>query len=120
MMTRVYRDYAGRLDWEKSMARDWAETVKGWYGAQGGWVYSERGTVTQGWGSLFLRHKTEILDWYTAKLTAFQTFADLIGAEGYRPTLLGRGRGGWRFEALADAYDARQRDRHDPRRAYRG
>ncbi len=58
------------------------------------------------------------LDHLTRRCTSFETFAALIGAAHYWPTLrtdLGR-----RYRVLADAYDATQTGRGDPRRAYRG
>jgi hypothetical protein len=62
-----------------------------------------------------------MLDWLTAKLTAARTFQELLDAEGhYRPTLLTRGKGGARYEMLAEAYDLAQRERGNPKRAHRG
>lgn len=59
------------------------------------------------------------IDALTARITAFDSFADLVHAEGgYRPTLLAQH--GQDQVALADAYDAHQESVGDERRAYRG
>lgn len=114
--TRPVR-YCGRLESLESLAKEWAEQARGWHGAQGGWIYSERGTVCQGWGALYQRYSVEILDWHTRRLTGFESFDAMLTAPDYRPTILPRN---WRYTALADAYDLSQQRRSDPRRAYRG
>ena len=59
------------------------------------------------------------MDALTRELTAFDSFDALVNAAGnYRPTILPRH--GMRYVDLADAYDAFQADRGDPRRAWRG
>ena len=58
------------------------------------------------------------LDTLTRELTAFNSFLELANAAGhYRPTILPRDR---QHVDLADAYDAFQAARSDPRRAWRG
>lgn len=58
------------------------------------------------------------IDKLTRDLTAFDSLADMLNAEGgYRPTILPRDE---RHIVLADAYDAAQIRRGDERRAYRG
>jgi hypothetical protein len=124
MKTRIYRDSTGRLDWQMTMAREWAMTEQGWASAGGGWIRRQNGegsVVCQGWGSVYAHFKAEILNYYTKRLTGFSSFAAMVKAAGtYRPTLLAGGNGGWRYEALAEAYDLEQSKRNDPRRAYRG
>lgn len=69
-----------------------------------------------------------VLDNLTLELTAWSSFDAMLDAADYRPTLLVRPynrssaeiRRAARTEVLADAYDAAQADRGDPRRAYRG
>lgn len=109
---------------QSTLCREWAVEVKQWAkapGGSGGWIYTKLGTgetVTQGWGSIWYWHEAAILDWLTAKLTGFDTFTAMVEAQGsYRPTILPRN---WRYEALANAYDAAQERRRDPRRAFRG
>lgn len=58
------------------------------------------------------------LDEITRKLSSFVTFEELLGAAGgYRPTIHPDSPDKVR---LADAYDAAQAERGDPRRAFRG
>lgn len=113
--------YNGRTDWETGIAKAWAEE-HGFAGLQGGWIYTLQGRpYVQGWFAFWQIKRVQILNWLTAELTAFKTFDALINAEGgYRPTILVRGRGAWKFEALAEAYDQAQRGRGDARRAHRG
>lgn len=56
------------------------------------------------------------LDWATGILTAFKTFADMVNAGGYRPTL--RPDIDWRHLVLGVEYDMTQEARDDKRRAY--
>jgi len=124
MKTRIYRDSTGRLDWQMTMAREWATEERGWASAGGGWIRRQQGegsVVCQGWGSVYAHYKTEILNYYTSLLTCSESFDALVKAPGnYRPTLIVGGKGGWRYEGLAEAYDLAQAKRNDPRRAYRG
>jgi len=104
------------------LAKEWGNEAGNLEGRHGGWVYL-KGTASpycQGWGSVWQYKKNQILDWLTAKLTATRTLDELCasGAENhYRPTILPRN---WRYVALADAYDERQWERRDSRRAWRG
>jgi len=108
---------------QAQLAKEWGNQVKGWVAARGGWVYtsaSRNATVCQGWSGVWTWHQRAILDWLTASLTAARTLDELCasGVENhYRPTILPRN---WRYVALADAYDERQWERRDPRRAWRG
>ena len=69
-----------------------------------------------------------VLDNLTRDLTAWSSFDAMLDAVAYRPTLAVRPynrssaeiRRAARTEVLADAYDAAQAARGDPRRAYRG
>lgn len=67
-----------------------------------------------------------LADKLTRELTAFRSFDEMLTAPGnYRPTLMCHpddfsSRDGCRLMYLADLYDAAQRERGDPRRAYRG
>lgn len=102
-------------------AKEYTTRFEGLTGHGGGWIYSGSKTVCQGWSAVYSIYATKVNDYLTRKLTAFASFADLVNAGGaYRPTLLTGGRGGWRYEALADAYDAAQRRAGSPKRAYRG
>jgi len=115
-----YVTYNGRRDWETGLAKLWG-AAHGYEGREGGWIYRNDQPVRQGWYSFFLRHKTTMLDWLTTQLTASRTFQELLDAPGvYRPTLLTSGRGGWKYEILAEAFDAAQRERGNPKRAHRG
>jgi len=93
--------------------------ANGWKGNGGGWISNGLDTVrVQGWWLFFRTHSPMILDWYTRKLTAFDTFNELLGTHpNYRPTILPRD---WRHVLLADAYDWRMARRGDSRRAWRG
>jgi len=62
--------------------------------------------------------KIDKLDHVTHRCTSFPTFAALIAAPHYWPTL--RSDLGRRYSVLADAYDETQRGRGDQRRAFRG
>lgn len=110
-----------------TLCREWAASVKHWGkrpGGSGGWIYTDNGngrTVCQGWSSIWYWHRREILARLTRELTAFDSFEDMLNADGgFRPTLLILRPQDWRYEILADEYDAEQTRRHDPRRAYRG
>jgi hypothetical protein len=108
-------------DAQAKAAKEYAKRVGGYHGRQGGWIYSNLGTpLFQGWSRVYSRHAREINDTLAKTLTAFGSFDALVNAPNYRPTLIKGGRGGWRYEALADAYDQTQRSRGDSRRAYRG
>lgn len=119
----VYVTYNGRVDWRTGAAKAWG-MENGFYGAEGGWVYTSQThrPYIQGWMNFYNRKQEKILDWLTAQITAFRTFDALINAEGgYRPTLMARHRrNGWLYEALAEAYDEAQKKRGDVRRAHRG
>jgi hypothetical protein len=100
-------------------AKEWGR-ANGFKGNQGGWVSSEDGkTQVQGWWLLFRTHPTLILDWYTRKLTGFDSFEQMVTGthHTYRPTIRPLN---WRYVLLADAYDWRMARRGDTRRAYRG
>lgn len=104
---------------EKAAVRAWG-AEHGLRGRSGGWIYNDAGyAVTQGWGSVFYTHRRRILDWLTVKLTAFDTFEQMVERTGptYRPTILPTNA---LYRFLADQYDLAQRGRGDPRRAYRG
>jgi hypothetical protein len=105
-------------------AKEWGRTVRGYVGKQGGWIYtSSDQTVTQGWGSIYHMFTREIRDHYTRMLTGFDSFDSMVNSsKHYRPTLLHRPgvAKDWRHKFLADEYDACQKMRKDPRRAYRG
>lgn len=62
------------------------------------------------------------LDSLTRQFTTANTFRDLVegAAQNYRPSLPCTGRLANQRKRLADAYDAAQAKRGDPRRAYRG
>jgi hypothetical protein len=107
------------------LSRKWAAEVKDWKGTKGGWIAANAGTgrvICQGWGSVWHQNKTAILDWLTAKHTAFSSFAEMTDAtsETYCPTLLARGREKADVMALADAFDSRMAEKRSHRRAYRG
>jgi hypothetical protein len=60
----------------------------------------------------------ETLDEITRKYTAFESFEDMVNAEGnYRPTL--RTESVEELKILADFYDKVQEDKGDPRRVFR-
>jgi hypothetical protein len=102
-------------------AREWGQ-AHGFKGNQGGWISHQdapRHSICQGWWLLGRTRMPQILDWYTRKLTAFESMNDMVlhTAPSYRPTILPRD---WRHVLLADAYDWRMARRGDSRRAYRG
>ncbi len=106
---------------QQKAAKEYAKRVGGYYGRPSGWIYNNLGVpLFQGWGKVYVREARAINDALTAKLTAFSSFDALVNAPDYRPTLIRGGRGGWRYEALADAYDQAKRSRGESRRAYRG
>lgn len=101
-------------------AKEFGKT-RGAVGNHGGWI-SEPGRslhpVAQGWFNYGSLHLSFIRDYYTARLTAFNSFADLVATdERYCPTILPRT---WRERFLADAFDRAMYDRKSPRRAWRG
>ncbi len=110
--------------YKQRMAKEWGEQIRHYQGRAGGWIYSPKGTpIAQGWMYIWRTYHREILDWYTRRLTGFDTFRDMLNAErGYYPTMLYNALNPreWRTEALADAYDEAQARRGDSRRAYRG
>jgi len=70
------------------------------------------------WSHAWSMYRVLILDRLTAELTAFSTLEEMCTAAGnYRPTIYPKD---WRYVALADAYDMRQWERNDIRRAWRG
>jgi len=103
--------------------RDLSTVMRAWgaenglQGAQGGWIYNERGQAcTQGWWNVWAMNREMVLDWLTRKHTAVATFEELLQAGGrYRPTIQLRNA---ETRALAAAYDQVQAQRGDPRRAY--
>lgn len=108
---------------EERITRKWAQEVKGWKGAAGGWIYNGRGVaICQGWGSVWHQHKTEILDWLTDRLTAFTSFHEMCREteETYCPTIRAAGRHAADYRALADAYDTAQEYYGSRQRACRG
>lgn len=93
-------------------------TLQGHVGNHGGWIYGPNGTIAQGWHSYFGVRQAKILDHYTRKLTAFDSFAELLATdERYSPTIRPRT---WRERFLADAFDRAAYDRKQSRRAWRG
>jgi hypothetical protein len=60
----------------------------------------------------------EALDHITRNLSAFESFQDILDAQGgYRPSIYLVSPASW---TLAEAYDKAQEERGDPRRAFRG
>lgn len=105
------------------ITKKWAAEVKGWKGAKGGWIYdSAERSICQGWDSVWRSNRTPIMDWLTAKHTAFTSFREMTEETGetYQPTLLARGRDKADIRALADAFDEAMERRRSFRRAYRG
>lgn len=107
-----------RSDQAQKIAKEWAAT-RGWYGKAGGWIYTASGQVImQGWFNIWSRYRMQILDWLTARLTAFETLSEMLNTSpNYRPTILPSD---FRYSLLADAYDVAQERRGDARRAWRG
>jgi hypothetical protein len=99
--------------------REWGK-MQGLRGNKGGWISKpgERSEY-QGWFSVWAAHKAQILDDLTRRLTAFESFREMVSdtAPQYRPTIRPRT---FRERVLADAYDMAQERRNDPRRAWRG
>jgi len=103
-------------------AREWAAEARNWAKPKtgNGWIHTAGGTgypILQGWRGLWAAFSPEILDWYTSRFTAFDSFTDMLNAAGrFRPAISTRN---WRGRFLADAYDQAQHDRNDSRRARR-
>jgi hypothetical protein len=91
----------------------------GYRGNGGGWISNGLDSVqVQGWFIFFRTHTYPILDWYTARLTAFDTFNEFINTHpSYSPTILPRT---WRERFLADCFDQAMERRGETRRAWRG
>ena len=101
--------------------RAWALETHGWTGRQGGWIYTSdfKRTISQGWHGVFSSYRTEILDWATRRVTAFDSFKQMTEqtVSTYRPTIMPRNA---LHRFLADQYDSAQIHRNDPRRAFPG
>jgi hypothetical protein len=120
----IYRDLDGKLDWQRTMARDWATRNDKVITARGRWIRLSSGSgsvVCLGWGDVYARFTTEILDFYARTILAHTTFHELVTRPRWFPSLTtNAGPHSWRRTALADAYDTAQFQRRDPRRAIRG
>lgn len=90
----------------------------GYRGERSGWIRRDGAPIVQGWSSFADGYHLErALDWVCRSATGFQTFNEMLLAEGsYRPTL--RADLDWRFVVLAQEYDRAQKRRRDPRRAF--
>src|SRR5262245_31543669 len=106
-------------DASRKAAREWAHQ-HGFTGNQGGWIYDSKGRpVAQGWFNFEEKYYAAIRDWVTAKVTAFDTFAQLTATdERYSPTLIARH--SWRERYLADSFDLWAYQAGQSRRAWRG
>ena len=111
---------------QERVTRKWAAEVKDWKSKAGGWIYTDGGAgraIYQGWDNVFRSNRTAILDWLTAKHTAFTSFREMTDAatgRGYIPTLLARGRAAADIRALADAFDRKMSEAGSSIRACRG
>ena len=98
-------------------AREYGK-LHGFKGNHGGWISDGTQSITQGWFSFGTMRFGRIADYYTARLTAFNSFADLLNThESYCPTIPPTT---WREVFLANAFDRAMYDRKSPRRAWRG
>ena len=112
------RPYIGHGLLERA-AKEYGKT-RGWAGNHGGWIYKNDydRPIAQGWHAVGSIRFREIADYYTARLTAFDSFQALLDThESYCPTIRPTT---WREVFLADAFDRAMYDRKSPRRAWRG
>lgn len=125
---QVYLDYMhwSGVRWkhdDKELVARWYAAQRGWSGSAGGWIYhTEDGhtgrPIVQGYRNLFAQYRDAIRDAVTKHLTAFTSFQALVGAVGYRPTLLfSQERGDYLYRFLATEYNMVQASRGDPRRS---
>lgn len=101
----------------QELARAFAEAHGHAVSGDGRIVAGER-AVAHGWSGYAKRFRPQILDWIVGEVSLYKGFQALLDAEnGYYPTM--RIDHDWRMLPLADAYDAAQEERADPRRSYR-
>lgn len=101
----------------QELARSFAE-VHGHVIAGAGRIVADQRVVAHGWSGYAKRFRSVVLDWVVGEVSRFDGFKALLDAEdGYYPTM--RIDHDWRMLPLADAYDAAQEERGDPRRAFR-
>ena len=99
------------------LARSYAE-AHGHATTGAGRIVADQRVVAHGWSGYAKRFRPQILDWIVGEVSQFGGFQALLDAgNGYYPTM--RIDHDWRMLPLADAYDAAQEERADPRRSYR-